>query len=166
VTVRQVTVTVRASDAGMAADENAADGTVVSAAGWFTRLRWPLAAAGGAGLGAAALLLRDPHQRGSWGVCPLYVMTGLYCPACGGLRGTAELLHGNLAGAWADNPFWVGCVPVLVVAWVVWLVLGWRGRSAQTVLRWVPQWAWWLLLGAFMLFGVVRNLPGFPLVPS
>ena len=158
-----MTVSVDAPDAGMAAGDGVTGG---DAAGRFTRVRWPLTAAAGAGLGAVALLLHDPHQRGSWGFCPLHVTTGLYCPACGALRGTAELLHGNLAGAWADNAFWVGCIPVVVAAWVAWLVLRWRGRSARVTLRRVPQWVWWLPVGAFVLFGVVRNLPGFPLVPS
>ncbi len=143
-----------------APDVGAATGT------WFARLRWPLAAAAGAGLGAVALLLHDPHQRGSWGFCPLYATSGLYCPACGVLRGTTELLHGNLVGAWTDNPLWVACLPVLVLAWVVWLVLAWRGRSAGAVLRRVPPWAGWLVVGAAVLFGVVRNLPWFPLTPS
>ena len=131
----------------------------------FARVRWPLAAAGGAGLGAAALLLRDPHQTGSWGFCPLHAATGLYCPGCGALRGTADLLHGNLAGAWADNPLWVASIPVLVTVWVLWLVLRWRGRSAPVSPRMALR-AWWVALGLFVLFGVVRNLPGFPLVPA
>lgn len=159
-------MTVDVPDTGMTTDGNLADGTAVSAVDRFTRVRWPLTAAAGAGLGAAALLLHDPHQRGSWGFCPLHITTGLYCPACGALRATAELLHGNLAAAWADNPFWVACVPLLAVAWVVWLLLGWRGRSARAVLGWCPPWSGWLLVGAFVLFGVVRNLPWFPLVPS
>ena len=165
----------------MAADavssENPATGTAagtaelgaVPAPGWsagLLRVRWPSAAVAGAGLGAVALLLRDPHQPGSWGFCPLYATTGLYCPGCGALRGTAALLHGDLAGAWADNPFWVAAIPVLAVMWVLWLVRCWRGRPASAVLPGAPQWVWWLVMGAFALFGVVRNLPWFPLVPS
>ncbi|MCL2668183.1 MAG: DUF2752 domain-containing protein [Micrococcales bacterium] len=129
----------------------------------LSRMRWPLVCAAGAGAGAVALLMRDPHQSGSWGFCWMHITTGMYCPACGGLRGTASMLHGDLAGAWADNPFWFVLAPVLVAVWAVWLVQTGRGRP----LAWrVPTWVWIVFGVVFVLFGVVRNLPGFPLVPS
>ena len=58
-----------------------------------------------AGLGAAALLttlalhFRDPHVEGSWGQCPLNLVTGLDCPGCGGLRAVNNLTNFDLAGA-------------------------------------------------------------------
>ena len=53
------------------------------------------------------------RTAGSYGVCPLYALTGLWCPACGGLRATHDLAHGDLAGAWAMNPLWVLAVPLV-----------------------------------------------------
>ncbi|MCL2423926.1 MAG: DUF2752 domain-containing protein [Micrococcales bacterium] len=129
---------------------------------WFS-LRWPAAAAACAGVGAVALLVRDPHSSGSWGYCWLHMMTGLYCPACGGLRGTSAMLHGNLAEAWTDNPFWFVVAPVLVAVWAVWTVQSWRGRRLSVK---VPTWVWVAFGASFVLFGVVRNLPGFPLTPG
>ncbi|MFI2707066.1 DUF2752 domain-containing protein, partial [Nocardioides sp. CER28] len=57
------------------------------------RLRLPLLTVGGLGAATLALYLRDPHQRGSWGVCPLS-LAGIYCPGCGGLRAVNDLTHG------------------------------------------------------------------------
>jgi len=119
-------------------------------------------AAAAAGAGALALLLRDPHVHGAWGLCPFHALTGWYCPTCGGLRATADLLHGDLAGAWTENPVWVVTVPVLVVAWVVWVVRRWHGSQQ---VRW-PRWPVWVAVGVYAVFGVVRNMPWFPLVPS
>ncbi|MCL2455278.1 MAG: DUF2752 domain-containing protein [Micrococcales bacterium] len=125
--------------------------------GLGARLRVPLLVAGAAGLGAVALLARDPHVPGSWGVCPSVALAGVYCPSCGVMRGTADLLHGDLAGAWAMNPLWVVMVPVLVLAWGLWLVRRWQGRPVPAV----PRAVWWVGLGGLVLFGVARNLPWF-----
>lgn len=117
----------------------------------------------------AALVLRDPHQQGSWGVCPLSALTGVLCPACGALRATHDLLVGDLADAWAMNPLWVVLAPLVVLVWLRWLVRAWQGRSAATgltarqtnialaaaavvlvlytVARNVPAWSGWLAPG-------------------
>lgn len=110
-------------------------------------------------VGAATLLLavRDPHQEGSYGSCPLYAATGLACPACGGLRATHDLAHGDLAAAWSTNALWVALVPVVVGLWVWWVVRAARGRPAPAL----PAWSAWVLLAAILVFGVLRNLPAF-----
>ncbi|CAM5778140.1 DUF2752 domain-containing protein [Cellulomonas persica] len=119
--------------------------------------RGPLLTAGIVGAATLVLAVRDPHRSGSYGFCPLYAATGLACPACGGLRATHDLAHGDLAAAWAMNPLWVSLVPVVVGLWVWWVVRAARGRSAPTL----PAWSAWALLVAIVVFGVVRNLPGF-----
>jgi hypothetical protein len=128
---------------------------VTTDGGAVERVRSPLVAAAGAGLAAAALVLHDPHATGSWGFCPLYAVTGLYCPLCGGLRATVDLLRGDLAGAWAMNAFWVVLAGPVALAWADWLVRRWRGRPARAV----PAAAGWTLLAVGLAFGVARNLP-------
>ena len=50
--------------------------------------------------------LVDPHQPGAlFPACPFKLLTGWNCPACGGLRMTHDLLHGNLSAAVVDNVF-------------------------------------------------------------
>ncbi|WP_258726931.1 DUF2752 domain-containing protein [Cellulomonas sp. NS3] len=122
------------------------------------------------GLTAAAVLVVgsvDPHRPGSYGVCPVYALTGMLCAGCGGLRATHDLAHGDLAGAWAMNPLWVLLVPVLVAAWATWLARRWRGvpdpapgpagpaGAARTTRRAAPG----VLLVVVLVYSVARNVP-------
>lgn len=108
---------------------------------------------------SVALHLRDPHRSGSWGFCPWLVLTGTYCPGCGGLRAVNDLTHGDVAAAASSNLLFVGSVPLLATWWARRMADGWRGvrrqvdeRSALLVTCGV--------LGVALVFWVVRNLPG------
>ena len=133
--------------------------THISAAGARQRPGAWLAAAGTAAAagGLAYLGTHDPNVAGSYPQCVLYRLTGIYCPACGGTRAAYDLLHGDVAGAFARNP----AVPLLLVAVLAWL--GYRvtyrrrhGSSAPAVPAWVP-----VAIGvATLVFGILRNVPG------
>jgi hypothetical protein len=100
----------------------------------------------------------DPHNRASvFPVCPFKLLTGWNCPACGGLRMTNDLLHLDLGAAVVDNVFLLVGVPALL-GWVLW-----RQRTKTPVMT-VP--AGVVIVVATLMWMVVRNLPGFPLVPS
>jgi hypothetical protein len=116
---------------------------------------------GAAGLGAAGLAYIaavDPHRPGAvFPFCPFKVLTGWDCPACGGLRMTHDLLHGDLGAAVTDNVFLLVGLPLLAL-WSLWRRR--RGRRVVTT-------ALLVVLGLATLgWTVVRNLPGFPLVPT
>lgn len=116
----------------------------------------------GAGVAAAAALtyvgLVDPHRPGSlFPPCPFRLLTGLNCPACGGLRMTHDLIHGNLPAAAADNVFLLAGLPMLAL-WVLW-----RLSQRRPVF---PAPATVVIVVALISWTVVRNLPGFPLVPT
>jgi hypothetical protein len=116
-----------------------------------------------AGLAAAAALtayvgLVDPARGGAYPVCPSRALLGVDCPACGGLRGTHDLLHGQVAQALDHN--------LLLPAYlVVAAALAWRlaaplvGR-ASPALR-VPPWAAAVAVVVAAAFAVARNLPAF-----
>ncbi|MBU4335007.1 MAG: DUF2752 domain-containing protein [Actinobacteria bacterium] len=123
--------------------------------GLLNRTRGPLAVAAGAAVLGAGLLLHDPGRAGSWGFCPLYEITGLYCPLCGGLRASADLLRGDVGGAWAMNPLWVLAVGPVVLIWFDWV----RRRVLDRPAPVVPATVWWVVLGVALVFGVARNLP-------
>ena len=122
------------------------------------RIKAPVLVAGGL-LGASVLLhLRDPHQSGSWGFCPWLVLTGTYCPGCGGLRAVNDLTRGDLVAAASSNLLLVGSIPLLAYFWARWFADCWRGvvRVAHTRRAWVLCGVLVVVAG---LFSVVRNLP-------
>jgi hypothetical protein len=126
--------------------------------GRWLRLRIPVLLATGVLLASVALHLRDPHQAGSWGVCPWLLLTGTYCPGCGGLRAVNDLTHGDIASAASSNLLLVGALPFLGLWWMRRMVDGWRG-----VRRAVPERAWlagtYVVLALAAAFWVARNLP-------
>jgi len=128
------------------------------------RLRGPLLTAGGAAATTLALRLRDPHVSHSWGVCPLYLATGLYCPGCGSLRAVNDLTHGHVAAAASSNLLLIGLVPVLGLLFVRWTLVSWQGQEAHLVPP-VPRAVTVALLVLVTAFVVARNLPGSWLAP-
>ena len=78
------------------------------------RMLGPALAIGGLAAATVALHLRDPHVSHSWGVCPLYALTGIYCPGCGGLRGVNDLTDGHLGAAASSNLLLVVAIPFAV----------------------------------------------------
>jgi len=102
--------------------------------------------------------LVDPHRPGTlFPPCLFRLATGWNCPACGGLRMTHDLLHGDLAAAVVDNVFLLVGLPLLAV-WVLW-----RRRRGE---RPFPLAAIVAITVAAVTWTVARNMPGFPLVPT
>jgi hypothetical protein len=108
--------------------------------------------------GLAYVGLGDPHSRDFvFPPCPFKALTGWNCPACGGLRMTHDLLHGDLGAAVVDNVFLLVGLPMLAA----WLVVRWRrGQPLMTMPAIV------VIAVVAITWTVMRNLPGFPLVPT
>ncbi len=108
--------------------------------------------------GLAYVGIGDPHSPGFvFPPCPFKLLTGWNCPACGGLRMTHDILHGDVGAAVVDNAFLLVGLPLLAA----WLLVRWRtGRPL------LPVPAIVVLVVATVGWTVVRNLPGFPLVPT
>jgi hypothetical protein len=102
--------------------------------------------------------LADPHRPGFlFPGCPFRILTGWNCPLCGGLRMTHDVLHGDLAAAVIDNVYALVGIPLLLL----WLAVRWRrGRPLNSVVPVVG------ILATMVIWTVIRNLPGFPLVPT
>lgn len=108
--------------------------------------------------GLAYVGLGDPHSPDFvFPVCPFKALTGWNCPACGGLRMTHDVLHGDLGAAVVDNVFLLIGPPLLAV----WLGVRWR-QGKQLM----PLPAIVVIAVAGIAWTVIRNLPGFPLVPT
>lgn len=104
--------------------------------------------------------LVDPHNTSSvYPLCPFKWLTGWNCPFCGGLRMTHDFIHGHLAAALNDNVFLLFGIPLLA-GWI--LFSRYRGRSAPLLS--IP--AIVTIVVATIAWTILRNLPGFPLIPT
>jgi Protein of unknown function (DUF2752) len=120
-----------------------------------------LVAAGGLA-GAGYLLVADPHDPAAlMPRCPTKLVTGLDCPACGGLRLAHDLLRADLGAAVHDNPFLLACAPALAFLAVERLRAARAGAPAPPRRRLAYG-----LAGAALAWMVMRNLPGWPLKPT
>ena len=126
---------------------------------WYRRRLYAALGSGVLLAGALGYIgLVDPHNPDSvLPVCPFRLLTGWNCPACGALRMTHDVLHGDLAAAINDNVLLLVGIPV-VAGWI--LLRRRRGKSLLTM----PAAA--TVVITMLAWTVVRNLPGFPLVPT
>jgi hypothetical protein len=114
-------------------------------------------------LGVVAV--RDPAQPGSYGFCPLRALTGLDCPFCGGLRGTHDLLHGQLGSTLDHNLL----LPLYLAVGLFLVVVASRQSSAARFSQWSRgrgRIVIWVLFAVVLGFFVVRNLPWLPYLDS
>lgn len=123
------------------------------------RLAGPVAAIAGVGLTAGLLFAVDPNRPGVYPVCPTQLLFGVDCPACGGLRGTHALVHGDVATALDHNVLLPLAVVTLVVFGVRWFRQAWRGEVPAVTARQSRQRTVTLIVVMVVLiaFGVVRN---------
>jgi hypothetical protein len=95
-------------------------------------------------------------------MCPSLLLTGLYCPGCGSLRAIHDTLTGNVAEAFSHN--------VLLVPGLVFVLWWWVSQLAAAYGRRIPapptssRFAV-VVLAVFVVFAVLRNLPGSALAP-
>ncbi len=91
--------------------------------------------------------------------CPWRALTGTLCPFCGSTTMGVHLLHLDLAGAWAANPFTFSVGAGVGVAALFWLVEA-AGGPGVRLPRWLAdQRVWMSALGVIALtFTVYRNL--------
>jgi Protein of unknown function (DUF2752) len=116
-------------------------------------------ATGAVALAALTYLgINDPHRPGAlFPLCPFKLVTGWNCPACGGLRMVYDLLHANLSAAVVDNIFLLAGIPALL-AWFMWR--RYTEKPAMTRAAAV------VVVTVTIAWIVIRNMPGFPLVPT
>ena len=142
------------------AEEDVVEAALVDQRSRRRRLVGPIAALVGSVAALAYVGMVDPNQPGHYPLCPTRAIFGVDCPGCGLLRGTHDLVTGNLAGALDHNVLLIAIVPLAIVVWVRWFQRSWRGtRPAVTYEQFRRRNA--LMIGALvvvLVFGVVRNL--------
>jgi hypothetical protein len=68
---------------------------------------------------AIVLFVLDPATAGFYPPCLFRTVLGMRCPGCGSLRAVHQLLHGDLAAAWALNGPVVVALPLSALADVI-----------------------------------------------
>ncbi len=117
----------------------------------------PAAVAGAGVLAVVAVHLRDPHVEGSWGICPVYALTGVYCPGCGGMRAVHNLTEGQVLDSLHSNLI---ALPLLMLfaVWVGdWAIRAWRGKPMRHF--GINALTMWSIFGFLAVFTVLRNTP-------
>lgn len=122
----------------------------------FRRLLGPATAALGVVAAVSYVGSVDPNRPGNYPACPFLSVTGWFCPGCGGLRCVHALAHADIPAALAFNGFAVVMVPLVAWIWLRWTVRAARGRARVSVAD--PRLIR-VLVGAIVVFTVVRNLP-------
>lgn len=101
----------------------------------------------------------DPSSSGTFPACAFRSVTGWWCPGCGLTRATHDLLHGDLAEAFAYNALVVPVLAMLILTWGAWL-----GDSLGRRPAWIPRAAppaWAGLAIVALAFAILRNLAPF-----
>jgi hypothetical protein len=142
------------------ADDHVVEAARVDARPRARRLLPPVLTLVGSGAALTYLAAVDPNEPGHYPLCPTRALLGIDCPGCGILRGTHDLVTGNVGAALDNNLMLAILAPLAVVLWVRWVIRSWRGTSPELTYRQFRRRNAWIIAGvvALVVFGVVRNL--------
>lgn len=118
-----------------------------------------------------AVAMRDPRGYGLGVLCPSRRFFGVYCAGCGATRASYDLMHGDFALAWRNNPLYV----VVGVPMLMWLGASLassvvRGRSLRFTRARAPRfdadaprsatpWFGFAIVFILLLYTLLRNIP-------
>lgn len=112
--------------------------------------------------GLSAVYLLDPGSSALYPPCPFLALTGFYCPGCGTLRALHQLTLGHPVAALDLNPLMVFLLPFVAYFFASQAMLALTGRPLRRFF--VRPELIWALLGVVLAYGVLRNIPVYPLV--
>lgn len=123
------------------------------------RLAGPLASAAGSLAALGYLAAVNPNEPGHYPLCPTQALFSVDCPGCGIMRGTHDLITGDVPRALDHNVLLVALVPLAVVLWARWLVRAWRGVTPAVSTSQFRRRNLVMIsaLIAILVFGVIRN---------
>jgi Protein of unknown function (DUF2752) len=129
-------------------------------------IRGDLGLAGTGAVAVALLHFRDPHAHGAYGFCPFHVVTGWWCPACGGLRAVNDLTDGRVLASLHSNVLLLPFVATVAVFWTHRAWLRWTARQPHSTAVFTRT-SGLLTIAGVTIFTVLRNTPwGHWLAPS
>ena len=102
----------------------------------------------------------DPGNFKYFPSCPLYSISGIYCPGCGSQRAMHDLLHLNIVGAIGHNMLIVPAIIVVVYNYTIKLLENKRGAVLYNFM-YEPK-APIIVFMVIMVFWILRNIPVWP----
>jgi hypothetical protein len=111
--------------------------------------------------GSAFVAYFDPAKLSIFPLCPMLALTGLACPGCGLTRAFHSLFNGYIIPALDFNilvPVWAAIFGYVFISLLLFAV---RGRGLPMWLT-APKFLWTFMI-VLMSFGVLRNIPVWPL---
>jgi len=92
--------------------------------------------------------------------CPVYTLTGYYCPGCGSQRALHALLNFDFIKAISSNILATICIIALVADMVMYLlkIEKYRPKNFLQNNRHIAQ----IVLYTVIIFTILRNIPFFP----
>jgi hypothetical protein len=88
--------------------------------------------------------------------CPIYALTGFYCPGCGSTRAVRAILNGDLQLAFHDNALLLAAPALMGIG----VLLSKYSKSRMWLYAFLA-----LLVFVVVAFTVMRNQPGSQLAP-
>lgn len=107
------------------------------------------------------LFIFNPASGNYFPPCPFYYSTGYYCPGCGSLRGTHQLLHGNFLRALDLNPLMVLSIPFIIYLILSQYDIRFKGKKLLRRVYFSYKF-YGVMLTIIMVYWVVRNIPVYP----
>ncbi len=94
--------------------------------------------------------------------CIFHSSTGFYCPGCGTQRAVVSLLHGDILAALRNNLLAMIALPFLLFSAVIFCLNIFNKKQLTQKIFYSPLFVKIVLIGV-VLFGVLRNIPAYPL---
>jgi hypothetical protein len=105
----------------------------------------------------------DARHSGFFPACPLFTLTGLYCPGCGSQRAVSALLHGDIFEAIDYNVMLVVSTPLVLYSAVITVTNIFRDKPLAQKIFYSPLFVR-IFLVTVLMFGVLRNIHVYPFV--
>lgn len=103
----------------------------------------------------------NPSENSFFIPCPIYYITGFFCPGCGSQRAIHLLLHGDVIGAFRFNPLMVLTLPILIYGLGI-TVANWIFGTSFRFMLFYSKLFIFGYFGLAILYWVLRNLPLYP----
>ena len=88
--------------------------------------------------------------------CPIFSVTGLYCPGCGVTRMIYSIFKLDFYQAFRYNPLLFISLPFFIF-FIVNDIYS-KIKNKESLYKKVPEYIWIIVIFIFMIFGILRNI--------